>query len=591
MRSRRVLPALAALLLALVGAALAPAERPFAIKGDEATYVAMALSVAYDHDLRYTAVDLHRFEQMFGTGPVGIFLLRTQPPSSPGLAFGKPFVYPVIAAPFIRLGGLRGLLFLNLLLLELIVWMAWMFAATRMGAGSAFVLAVAFVCASILALYAVWRTPEVLNATLVFGGYFLWLYKQVAPAEPSASRHRWLFHPATDYVAAALLGLATFSKPPNALLIVPLALSLLARRSWRRLVVVSAAFLVFSAGAFGANWLVSGELNYQGGDRRTFRDHFPYSDRTTPFNGGWPMVTENTDAQSLLAPRAFWPMFERNVVYFFVGRDAGLLPYFFPGVVVLIAWLLCPRAWTSWQALALAMVAVSSIVMLALAPDTWNGGGGPPGNRYFLSLYPVLFFLLPAGASRWTAIAALFGCAVTAPLLAHPIAASLEPWHNVEHGIPRLLPIELTLADNLPVRLDLNRSRLDLDSALLYEMDENAFLPEQTKRFWVAGSARAEMILRTDRPIEKATLSLHAGVANHVTVTLGRARASIDLQPEGSGTIVLDPGSGAAYNGGSRAYLFTVTTTNGFVPAAVDPTSHDKRFLGVFIEPTFTLYP
>jgi len=583
------MPALAALLLALVGAALAPAERPFAIKGDEATYVAMALSVGYDQDLRYTAVDLHRFEQRFGIGPVGIFLQKTKPPSSPGFVFGKPFVYPLVAAPFVRIGGLRGLLFLNLLLLEAIVWMAWTFASTRMAPAPALALAIAFVFASILGLYAVWRTPEVLNAALVFGGYFLWLYKHVA-SEGSIARHRWLTHPSTDYAAAALLGLATFSKPPNALLIVPIAVSILARKRVRDAVLVSAAFLAFSAGAFGVNWLISGELNYQGGDRRTFQDHFPYSDRSTVFdNQGWPMVTENTDAQSLLAPSAFWPMFRQNAVYFFVGRDAGLLPYFFPGVVILAVWLARPRAWTPWQALALAVLAASNVVMLAFAPDTWNGGGGPPGNRYFLSLYPVLFFLLPAGASRWTAAAALLGFAVTAPLLARPIAASLEPWHNVEHGIPRLLPIELTLADNLPVRLDLQRSRLDLDGALLYEMDENAFLPEETKRFWVAGAARAEMILRTDRSIEKATLRLHSGVANRVAVTLGRARATIDLLPDGDGTIVLEPGPGAAYKGGSRAYVFTVTTANGFVPAEVDPKSGDKRFLGVFIEPRFVL--
>src|SRR5262249_10557663 len=157
------------------------------------------------------------------------------------------------------------------------------------------------------------------------------------------------------------------------------------------------------------------------------------------------------------------------------------------------------------------------------------------------------------------------------------------------HGIPRLLPIELTLADNLPVRLDLQRSRQDLDTALLYEMDENAFLPEQTKRFWVAGAARAEMILRTDRPIQKATLNLHSGVENHVAVTLGRAHASIDLQAGGDGTVVLEPGPGSPYSGGSRAYVFTVATTNGFVPAEVDPKSQDKRFLGVFIEPRFVL--
>jgi hypothetical protein len=499
-------------------------------------------------------------------------------------------VYPVVAAPFVRVAGLRGLLFLNLLLLEAIVWMAWMFASARMAPLSALALAIAFVFASILGLYAVWRTPEVLNATLVFGGYFLWLYKRVAP-ERDMARQRWLAHPATDFAAAALLGLATFSKPPNALLIVPMAVSILARKRFRQAVLVATAFLLFSAGAFGANWLVSGELNYQGGDRRTFVDHFPYTDRSTAFDQGWPSITEHTDAQTLLVPTAFWPLFERNVVYFFIGRDAGLLPYFFPGVVILAAWLARPRAWTPREVLIVLALGASVLILLALAPDTWNGGGGPPGNRYFLSLYPVLFFLLPAGAPRWTAVVALLGFAVTAPLLARPIASSLEPWHNVEHGIPRLLPIELTLADNLPVRLDLQRSRLDLDGALLYEMDENAFLPEQAKRFWVAGAARAEMILRTDRSIAKATLRFHSAVANHVTVTLGRARATIDLAGDGDGTVVLEPGPGAAYNGGSRAYVFTVTTTNGFVPAEVDPKSQDKRFLGVFIEPHFILNP
>jgi hypothetical protein len=144
------------------------------------------------------------------------------------------------------------------------------------------------------------------------------------------------------------------------------------------------------------------------------------------------------------------------------------------------------------------------------------------------------------------------------------------------------------------VRLDLNRSRLDIDGALLYEMDENAFLPEQQKRFWVAGAAQAEMILRTDRSIDKATLSLRSGVTNHVTVTLGRAHASIDLQAGGDGTIILEPGPGSLFYAegrASRAYNFVVTTTNGFVPAETDPKSSDKRYLGVFIEPHLILHP
>jgi hypothetical protein len=585
-RNRRALPVLAVLLFALVGTALAPAEPKFAIKGDEATYVAMALSIAYDHDLRYRPVDLHRFEQTLGTGPVGIFLQRVGPDR---LSFGKPWVYPLAAAPFVRLGGLKGLLFLNLLLLGAIVWMAWMFASARVGPGTALALAAAFAFASILPLYSVWRTPEVLNTALVFSGYFLWLYKRVA-SEAAATRNRWLMHPSTDYVAAALLGLATYSKPPNGLLIAPIVVFLFAGKRWRQAVLVGVAFLLFSAGAFGVNKMVAGEWNYQGGDdRRTFNDQFPYSDPSTTFDKGWAMVTENSDAQSLLAPSLFLPLFEHNTVYFFFGRDAGFVPYFFPGLVILLAWLASPRSWTAWQVTILLTLAASVVVLLALAPYTWNGGGGPPGNRYFLSLYPVLFFLIPPAMPGWAAIASLLGLVVTAPILAHPIAASYGPWENVEHGVPRLLPIELTLVDDLPVRLNAQRMRLDLDGGLLYLMDGNAFLPEEQKRFWVAGAARAEMILRTDRAIAKATLSLHSGVANHVTISLGRGSASIDLSPDGNGTVVLEPGPGIVYTNGSRSYVFMVTTTDGFVPADRDPKSADRRFLGVFIEPKFRL--
>ena len=160
-------------------------------------------------------------------------------------------------------------------------------------------------------------------------------------------------------------------------------------------------------------------------------------------------------------------------------RDSCLT--FFPGVVLILARLARPS--TCMDVVAgrdrrSVTLAASIVVMLALTPYTWNGGGGPPGNRYVLSLYPVLFFLLPAPVSGVLAGVSLLGLAVTAPLLARPMTASCnEKWLNVEHGIPRVLPIELTLPDDLPVRLNPLRSRLDLDGALLYLMDGNAFLP------------------------------------------------------------------------------------------------------------------
>src|SRR5256886_14321083 len=91
------------------------------IKSDEATYVAMALSAAYDHDLAYQRRDLERFFGLYRHGPDGIFLkrgkhLRVRLSATPPfvhiaklvddrndrLFFGKAMVYSLAAAPVVR---------------------------------------------------------------------------------------------------------------------------------------------------------------------------------------------------------------------------------------------------------------------------------------------------------------------------------------------------------------------------------------------------------------------------------------------------------------------------------------------------------
>ena len=77
----------------------------------------------------------------------------------------------------------------------------------------------------------------------------------------------------SDVAAAVLLGMATFSKPLNFLLIGPPVLLLWMRRRFVAGLVVGMVFGVTVAGLFGVNALSSGEFNYQGGDRRTFYSH------------------------------------------------------------------------------------------------------------------------------------------------------------------------------------------------------------------------------------------------------------------------------------------------------------------------------
>ena len=193
------------------------------IKGDESTYIAMALSLANDGDLRYEPADYRRFVSLYGHGPSGIFLktryhlgLTGKTPVPPGesLAYGKALAYPVAAAPFVLVGGLGGLLVFNYVLLGVCLVCGARFcrAVTRSRAG--WVAAVIFIGASVVPVYAAWFTSEMFNFALVFVAYFLWAYQKIA----AEGEQTWLLHPRTTIIAAVQSGWQRFRRqrmPPS----------------------------------------------------------------------------------------------------------------------------------------------------------------------------------------------------------------------------------------------------------------------------------------------------------------------------------------------------------------------------------------
>ena len=70
----------------------------YGLKGDEATYVAMALSMAHARDLVYEPRDIERFYHVYHRGPEGIHLKRGGDGRDDRLYFGKAFAYSVAAS-------------------------------------------------------------------------------------------------------------------------------------------------------------------------------------------------------------------------------------------------------------------------------------------------------------------------------------------------------------------------------------------------------------------------------------------------------------------------------------------------------------
>jgi hypothetical protein len=124
---------------------------------------------------------------------------------------------------------------------------------------------------------------------------------------------------------------------------------------------------------------------------------------------------------------------------------------------------------------------------------------------------------------------------------------------------------------------DYARRAVQYGATTAFFLDERSF-PEP-EAFWIGGERRASVVLQPASP--QATIALflrNAPVANHVVIESGRWREELPLAPgeERQIRVPVAPRQNAA--------LVTISASAGFRPSAVDPNSHDDRFLGVWIK-------
>jgi len=580
----------------------------FGFQSDEATYYMMGHSLAEDFDLSYRLEDLARVWREFPSGPSGVFLkkgrdlgvqmtdsvpfvrLEGRPdPDSARLFYGKSYIYPLIASPFVAAFGTNGFLILHALLLGVVVLAGYLFLNARSSPGVSIVLASGFLMASVAPTYFVWMTPELFNFSLVVLGYFCWLYKEVASPDSPVRGTRWLFRPGSDRVAAVLLGVATFSKPSNLPLILPLLAWLLIRRQWRRVFVAGAIFAVVGAVLVAGNLAITGDWNFQGGDRRTFYGSFPFQNRGVQWDDvGQDHATNRVLWDHIFDRRVFWTVFSHNLGYFVVGRYSGLLPYFFPGLFAIVAFLLARGKRAAWQWLVFAAAVAEILLLLLWVPYTYNGGGGSIGNRYFMNTYGILLFLLPPISSAGVAVIPwIVGCVFSAQVTFNPFFSSFNPSEQAKQGPLRWLPVELTLVNDLPINTQANRARVWFGQQRrfqIYFLDDNGYAREGLS-FWVRGRSTADVLVKTVEAASALELNFASGHApTTVTVTRGWHAQRVEMASNATARISVPLDDGFPYRG-TRVWKVSIHSSGGFVPFFVNPGSQDTRFLGVQVTP------
>lgn len=560
---------------------------------DQAVYFAMTQSIAYDGDLEYTKKDLARYFRSYPSGPLGIFLKKAE---DGRIFYAKSFAYPLFAAPFVRLFGVNGFFVFHAfgLLLVLLMGFFWLIRSGRpilsLLAASSFVFATAGY------VYFFWISPDFFNFFLVFAILFLWGYKrQAADSDANGGRPHgrlkaFLFSDASDYLAAFLAGFAVFSKPPNIVLMIPIALGFLFEKKIGKAFLTGVFFLASAAALFGANYLFTSDWNFMGGERKTFYNVYPLEKSHVTFDSvGHPMTSEDYFERALVSPKFIF----YNIFYYIFGRFTGIAWYYFPALLFLGLFLTSRKKPYQW--LILAALVFQILIYIVLMPTNYGGGGGSVANRYFLSIYP-LFFFLPAAALRSKHIAAIWIVAAVfiAPLILSPLQSSMDPASHAKRYPVKALPVEMTLVNEFPTNTNPHGFRVPCGTpphtGMLHILDDNFNPRSEPEGLWTLGDRTTEMILKTYFPVKEIVIRLTNNVRrdNTVRVRVGRKSKKIVMQSREKRELVFPVGTGFRI-GHNHHHRIKIGAALGSIPYFEDERSSERRNLGVFFE--FELIP
>ncbi len=458
---------------------------PAALKADEAAFYLASLSLWHDGDLVCDDRDARRlFREYAGTDNL---LLMSKGPGQP-VYFSVPIFYPLVATPLVALAGANGMVLLNAALLMAMVWMGAAYLRRHNREPLATLFAASFFLLSTGFVYLFWLQAVVFNMACVMGAFYL-IESGFGASERPGRRLA-----ARAAGSAALLAVASYSKPMLAALALPMLYLLIRARSRRGLVAFAASGLLAAVVLTGtahalteqpwpyfANRIgisLSSPVDFS---ERRIAPRFPHPDTTSPVGR---IARSGEQLRVTMAP-----ILLNATPEFLFGRHGGFFVYMPFAVVALLFFLLHERRCV-FRWLILAAAVLTAVLFVAVIRGQWLGGGGFVGNRYFTAVYPSFLFLVrrihpPGLIALGYAAAALF----LGPLLITPLGAWInEPTlqaHVRNEPFPRL-PMEWSLARKLPGYRQVSQAGVRFHG----RRDE---LVARREEIWVHGAKRVEI--------------------------------------------------------------------------------------------------
>ena len=367
---------------------------PPTLKADEPAYLLMAQSLVEDGDLLVEPQDLPRLLDNYPYLPTQNLILMSDD-GWKTVYFGKPYIYPLLAAPLVAVFGANGLVSFNALLFLLMVWCGTHYLKLFNDEARAFMFAAAFFLLSPAWAYVFWIQPEILNMTAVSVAFFCVF------SEFGKSRFSRFAVP----LSAIALAIGIYNKPVLLAFALPLVYAIQRRRNVKTAGAWLATLAISMLALAGGSMLLTGHPTaYLGVARGGIKVVSPEAAveviEHLPQRLAQASTTANSWSWVFRAPPTNWREIRQSLGYFFWGRHTGLLLYMPFAVISFLLFLIHrrrrPEGWLT--VLALATIALFFICVI---PLNWHGGGGFIGNRYFVMAYPAFLFLVTTIKPAW----------------------------------------------------------------------------------------------------------------------------------------------------------------------------------------------
>ncbi|MEE8138966.1 MAG: hypothetical protein V3T81_08890, partial [Thermoanaerobaculia bacterium] len=549
-------------------------------------YLLMSLSLTRDGDLLCEPQDTRRWFDEFPLAEHRNLILM----SDDGwrtVYFGKPYLYPLFAAPAAALFGANGLVAFNMALLMGMVWLGASYLARFNPAPAAALFSAGFFLLSIGFAYVFWLQPELFNMASVAAALYLAFHEfRWAPPVTRVSRLvRRLLPPAIVPAASgAVLALGVYNKPVLAAFALPAVYAFWRRRGWRGVAgfvagaalmtaLVCGVAIAFTGHPSAYLGVARGGFSIQGPGQMPDETFMAVGSSRSPTQNDWSWIFTRGSGPLPGLPDTDWGQVGKDLGLFLWGRHTGLLLYTpFAALALMLFLFFERRSIARW--LTLGALAAVALFFLIWIPFNWHGGGGFVGNRYFVNAYPAFLFLVTRIRPAWlTVLGYAAGGVFLAPIVFTPFGAPVvEPTlqAHVRNAPFQHFPLELSLHRKIP------GYRGVVHSSVWFLGRKDVFRP-RGEEIWLQGAGTVEVWMQSEKPLGEVLFEVrNQAPGNRVELELEGDRETlvfpdriegvgevreVALTPSGPGLVRREKGTKV------YAYQLLVRTRTGQIPA------------------------